>query len=184
MSRPNFVVKDENGQEHWVSRSVVVVPVVIKVLAGAIYTLVEKRGPAVSHTGELCVPCGYLDWDESLEEACAREVHEETGLNLEPYGFRFVGVSGDPRESRQNVSMRFCTIAPSQAEIDLRNLETKDEVDDAFWKEIGYFDYKGNLVLDSKSIAKGDERWAFNHNNLIVEVLREFYKGIYNVILR
>ena len=50
---------------------------------GEIYTVVEKRGPVVSHPGEWCCPCGYLDWDESLIEACQREVKEETGITLD-----------------------------------------------------------------------------------------------------
>ena len=84
MSRPNKCIKDENGNDVWISRSNVVIPVVFKLdeNTGEIYTLVEKRGPAVSHPGEWCCPCGYIDWDETLKEACHREVKEETGLDV------------------------------------------------------------------------------------------------------
>ena len=76
MSRANKCLKDENGNDVWISRSNVVIPIVFKMdeETGDIFTLVEKRGSAVSHTGEWCCPCGYIDWDETLEEACHREV--------------------------------------------------------------------------------------------------------------
>ena len=82
MSRPNKCIKDENGNDVWISRSNVVIPVVFKMNeeTGDIFTLVEKRGSAVSHTGEWCCPCGYIDWDETIEEAAKRELFEETGL--------------------------------------------------------------------------------------------------------
>ena len=33
--------------------------------------------------GGWCIPCGHVEWDESVEEATVREVAEETGLSIE-----------------------------------------------------------------------------------------------------
>jgi ADP-ribose pyrophosphatase YjhB (NUDIX family) len=32
--------------------------------------------------GGWCIPCGYVEWDESIEHAALREASEETGLDL------------------------------------------------------------------------------------------------------
>lgn len=46
MSRPNKCIKDENGNDVWISRSNVVIPIVFKLNeeTGDIFTLVEKEG--------------------------------------------------------------------------------------------------------------------------------------------
>lgn len=184
MYKKNWTIKDENGKEQWISRSIVVVPLVIKIKGYKIFTLIEKRGDAVSHTGEWCVPCGYLDWGESLEDACVREVHEETGVKLSQFDCHFIGVNSDPNESRQNVSMRYVCLCNQGAEINTNEIETKDEVELVDWLELGQFEPNGVLALSWEKINGVDSKWAFNHNHLIVDVLKQFYKGIYNVVVR
>jgi ADP-ribose pyrophosphatase YjhB (NUDIX family) len=41
--------------------------------------LVERSG---SHAGKWCIPCGYVEWDEDVRRAAAREAREETGLDI------------------------------------------------------------------------------------------------------
>lgn len=97
MSKPNKCIKDTDGKEYWISRSAVVIPIVFKydIQNDDIYALVERRGPAVTHPGEWCCPCGYIDWDESLTEACVREVREETGLELDEKRIKLFEVYSD-----------------------------------------------------------------------------------------
>ena len=38
---------------------------------------------AGSYRGQWCIPCGYVEWDEDVRTAAAREVTEETGLQVE-----------------------------------------------------------------------------------------------------
>ena len=33
--------------------------------------------------GGWCIPCGHVEWDETIEEATVREFAEETGLKIE-----------------------------------------------------------------------------------------------------
>lgn len=43
--------------------------------------LLGKRN--ASYQGLWCIPCGYVEWKEDVEEACQREFEEETGLVIE-----------------------------------------------------------------------------------------------------
>ncbi|AKL94816.1 ADP-ribose pyrophosphatase [Clostridium aceticum] len=42
--------------------------------------LLGKRNS--SYSGTWCIPCGYVEWDEDVYEAVAREFQEETGLHI------------------------------------------------------------------------------------------------------
>lgn len=73
-----------NGREIWESRSIAVVGMVIFNHLGEDYVLMGKRGNALpNEVGKWCMPCGYLDYDETCEQAVRREVWEETGFNIE-----------------------------------------------------------------------------------------------------
>jgi len=37
---------------------------------------------AGSYAGQWCIPCGYVEWDEDVRAAAAREFAEETGLHV------------------------------------------------------------------------------------------------------
>ena len=184
MSRPNRCIKDENGNELWISRSTVVIPIVFKldVKTGNIFTLVEKRGPVVSHPGEWCCPCGYLDWDETLKEACQREVREETGVCLDQDKIVFGAVDSDKKTANQSVDLWYMCWADG-SDIDLNKVETKDEVLEVRWLKVGQvfgrkrlFGLLGksiNIRIFKKSIMKSYGTWAFKkHPVKIMEMLR------------
>lgn len=80
-NRPNRMIRDERGKIHWLSRSVAVVSVV----SWKDKFLILKRGPKVSNKNKWCVPCGYLDWNESASECAIREIWEESGIDLRDY---------------------------------------------------------------------------------------------------
>ncbi len=52
---------------------------VLLVEAGKVL-LVKRTG---SYEGMWCVPCGHVEWDESIREAAVREFLEETGIEVE-----------------------------------------------------------------------------------------------------
>jgi ADP-ribose pyrophosphatase YjhB (NUDIX family) len=67
----------------WLSRSCAVVITVWCFVNRTPYLLLGQRGPGCpDEIGKWNLPCGYLDWNETLTEAAEREVYEETGLNI------------------------------------------------------------------------------------------------------
>ena len=186
MSRPNKCIKDENGNDVWISRSNVVIPVVFKLheSTGEIYTLVEKRGPAVSHPGEWCCPCGYIDWDETLKEACHREVKEETGLDLDMDKIVFVNVDTNIHTKNQTIDHWYMCWADGK-DFDLSKVETKNEILDLKWLKVAKVYYKWELFtrtlymdIYKKSIYNCYGTWAFKTDkDKIIEMLKATVKN-------
>lgn len=186
MSRPNKCIKDENGNDVWISRSTVVIPVVFKLdeKTGDIYTLVEQRGKSVSHTYEWCCPCGYIDWDETLIEACQREVKEETGLLLDPQSIYFITADSNPKSSNQSIDLWYMCWAKEDDNIDKSSIETVDEIIDVRWLKVahvyrsGFLKRKININIFKKSIYECYGIWAFKtHKDKIIEMLKMVIKG-------
>ena len=191
MSRPNKCIKDENGNDVWISRSNVVIPIVFKMNeeTGDIFTLVEKRGSAVSHTGEWCCPCGYIDWDETLEEACHREVKEETGLDLDMNEIIFVNVDTNIYTKNQTIDHWYMCWANGK-DFDLSKVETKDEILDLKWLKVAkvelkrkFFFEKLYMTIYKKTIRKCFGTWAFKtHQDKIIQMLKMTMKNQSRII--
>lgn len=185
MSTPNKCIKDENGNDVWISRSTVVIPIVFNLneKTGEIYTVVEKRGPVVSHPGEWCCPCGYLDWDESLIEACQREVKEETGITLDKDKIFFITADSNKKSSNQSVDLIY--MCWTNDTLDMSRVETTDEILDLKWLKVGqvftkrkFFKKSINIKIFKKSIEKGYGTWAFKtHPKRIIEMLKMVVKN-------
>lgn len=191
MSRANKCLKDENGNDVWISRSNVVIPIVFKMdeETGDIFTLVEKRGSAVSHTGEWCCPCGYIDWDETLEEACHREVKEETGLDLDMDKIIFVNVDTNIHTKNQTIDHWYmCWV--DEKDFDLSKVETKDEILDLKWLKVAKVELKRKplfknlyMTIYKKTIQKCFGTWAFKtHQDKIIQMLKMTMKNQSRII--
>ena len=84
-NRKNQPIEVPNGETIWNSRSCAVVAQVCGLILPERrwYILLGKRGSGTpDFQGFWGLPCGYLDWDETLCEAVIREVWEECGLHL------------------------------------------------------------------------------------------------------
>ena len=177
MSRENRMIKGENGEELWISRSVVVACVVARITdEHKIEVLVEKRGPEVSATGRWCFPCGYLDYDENLTEAVIREVYEETGYTLKKDDIDFIDINSKPDGKKQNVVIRHIAfIDNTKTQMSDFKLDTK-EVTELRWVEIG--ESKSNIFIDKFTIDldKLDEvgKWAFKHRGELIHLMRKY----------
>ena len=106
-STPNKIIKDNNGKIHWVSRSLVTIAFVT--WRGKI--LIVKRGESVTETGKWCLPCGYVDYDETIEESIGREIWEETGIDVRNFidinSLKPVGIFSHPIGKKQNIHMDY-----------------------------------------------------------------------------
>lgn len=74
-----------NDSTFWISRSCAVVSEVLifNEDSKSWYVLLNKRGPKTpDFQGFWSLPCGYLDWNETVQEAALREVYEECGIYL------------------------------------------------------------------------------------------------------
>lgn len=153
------------------SRSVAVTAVVIAYDESqqTFYALAGERGPSVDHSGLWCLVCGYLDWDERLDEAVRREVFEEAGIDLralEASGDAIVSphpvyLQSDPASHRQNVTARFSVELSRRVPVSPTNAEP-GEVMALRWIEV-------------TSPAIAELTWAFRHDS-ILEDLAAWYR--------
>lgn len=151
------------GKTIWSGRYTAVTALVFCEIKDEWYVLANKRGKGTpDYQGRWNVPCGFLEM-ESGEEACAREVYEETGVRISPERFVLHSIETDPKLCNNgNVSIRYvCTliygfddISTSKSAV-LNGDGEKDEVDDISWIPLEKLD---------------DYEWAFRHREIIPEI--------------
>ncbi len=107
--------------------------------------LLIRRGIEPSR-GKLAFPGGYVDWDETTEEAVVREVLEETGIEVRVN--KLLGVFSRPkRDFSQNIALSY-----SLSVVDDSNIKPqKDEIIEILW-------------LDPNDIF---EKLAFDHQEML-----------------
>jgi len=165
----------------FVSRSCAVVGIVFAITGeGTVNVLIAKRSnKMLDEPNKVGIPCGYLDWNETLYEAMMREVYEETSLYLPDYEKYLLFnnnkqpflVKDDPkRDKRQNISHLYVNV------YDFRDHQDKFPVDveefsckETTWvKWIKYVDFLNTIE---------DYKWAFNHDETIKTALQFFNKN-------
>ena len=147
-NRPNTCIK-QDGKEYWLSRSCSVNGLVAAFVEGCytdVFILVVKRGKgAPDNVGKYCLPCGYLDYDETGFDAFLREVYEETGLDIINYELTCdVNIINDEVQpfyvnsrtsnNRQNVAMYYHYVFKTD-KLPETSLEFNepDEIEEAIW---------------------------------------------------
>ena len=161
----NFPIIDKNTErEYWISRSIaVVVFLFAKDIFNQEYILAEQRGtgtPDPEYIGKYCVPCGYLDYDETIVQAAQRELMEETGLTIPTSDFKLVNINDLPEsDKRQNVTFRYIVNSNIPVEDLCKLFTTKNSEKD----EVGSIKF---IQLNNIN----NYEWAFNHKELIKEI--------------
>lgn len=175
MSKENFkVTSKEDGKEYWISRALTVVGCILTVTEQKEFKfLFEVRGEGCpDNVGKLAFPCGYLNWDETLEQAVRREIYEEIGLDLSNSEVIFWKIMDNPeKDTRQNVSVRF-SIYCEDLEVQLEEL--KKAIHDSAARG-GEKEEVSDLLLLSVEQIKNmpDEAFAFNHKDAVLEFMEE-----------
>lgn len=154
----NFPVSVD-GKEYWISRSVAVCAICFCQDNG-LRVLAVKRGPGCpDEVGKWCCPCGYLDYNETLIEACCREVKEETNLTLDKTCMYLFHIDDSPKSNKQNITFTYvCKGVSFKSQTISAEGSEPNEIDDVEWVSVNELD-------------KYD--WAFNHAELIEKIISE-----------
>ena len=160
------LINPATGQEEWISRAIaVLVFVVARDKNQKLYLLAQVRGPKTpdpEFRGCWCLPCGYLDYNETVKEAAVREVFEETGVKLNPIYLSLWNINDNPTtDKRQNITFRYITYLSTNIEdIELSNKNSEEgETDKVGWIDLRFIN---------------DYKWAFNHEALAQQI-KEVY---------
>ena len=153
------LVNPATGEVEWVARNIAALVMVLGYnKQGKLHVLANVRGPKTpdpEFRGCWCMPCGYLDYNETIKEAATREVFEETGVKLNPENLILFYINDIPEEDkRQNVTFRYrCTIKEAIEDIKLTSKNSEEEeVDNIKWIPVDDVD---------------NYKWAFNHDKII-----------------
>lgn len=111
--------------------------------------LLVKRGPKYSNPGKYALPGGFLDRDETTEQATLRELKEETGYNGKIT--KLIKVLDDPNrrnEDRQNVSFIYLV------EVGDKIGQPDDEVDSVHWFPLNQLPKASDFAFDHFEILE------------------------------
>ncbi|MFA6107080.1 MAG: NUDIX hydrolase [Patescibacteria group bacterium] len=138
--------KFENGREVNNARHAAVDAIV----ARGNEILIVKRSAEMFQAGKYCLPGGFIEHDESVEEAVKREVMEETGYEVKMAKLLFIVDAPERNEAgRQNISFVFLLEAGEKTG------EPDHEVSEVLWRK-----------LDGLPPA---EEFTFDHYRIISE---------------
>ena len=156
-NKENIPHTTTEGYTIWDSRSVALVGMIIALHEGEQYVILGKRGKASpNEVGRFCMPCGYLDKNETCEEGVVREIYEESGLNVYDIMKKYEiihdqmnfpwKINSIPDGELQNVSMHYSLYFSTKAnihrdvarlpELTFENNAVEDEVEVIKWVNI------------------------------------------------
>jgi 8-oxo-dGTP diphosphatase len=123
-----------------------------------LHALVVRRGNA-PFEGRWALPGGYLEVDEDLAPAAARELHEETGIELDLDDLRQLGAYGAPDRDPRNRTVSIAFLAELDEDPEARG---GSDAADARWRPVEEL-WEEQLAFDHATIlrdAVAASRWA------------------------
>lgn len=141
-------------------------------LRDEVYVLIEKRGiGAADFKGKWCMPCGFLECDETGEQGLSREFYEETGIKVDYRNWNLFNIQTNPEKCNNgNVTIRYSMNIRYNQEVN-----SVDELPKPNYKNING---EVNEVAEVKWIKLSEidnYEWCFNHDELI----KEFFQNIF-----
>jgi 8-oxo-dGTP pyrophosphatase MutT (NUDIX family) len=186
--RPNYHLRynynDGRGlkidQDFWISRSTAVDGIVLASTDDGLQVLTAKRSEKMcDEAGKYCIPCGYLNYDETRHEAMIREVYEETSLYLPDYEKMIIFdnnkeaiiIKDNPKDGhRQNISHIFVTVLDFAEKMD----KFPSNIQDYKCKETAKVEWM-RLLTFYETYKNYD--WAFHHDETIINAIKFFNKN-------
>lgn len=155
--------------DYWISRSMAVDGLIIIKHKNSLYCLIVKRSKKMKDEPlKYCIPCGYLDFNETLFDAMIREVYEETGFYINNYQNCIINdnqkpfiIKDDPKYFKQNVSFIYLTLM----DFDKYNYELPLYVQDHDTWEIEYAEWMKISDLYKNNFM--NNQFAFNMEETI-----------------
>lgn len=168
----NFKITSvEDGKEYWISRAHAVVGCIVDENNRL---LLERRGKGCpDHIGKLAFPCGYLDWGETRLQAIKREIFEELGLNisenLDATTKEWCTIDNPEADARENIVTRYIIRYPKLEKRldDIKKYINTSELRGGEAEEVS----EVLLLTPDEALSLDDAEFAFNHRELIVELL-------------
>lgn len=163
----SYTITDPNhpkcGKTLWSGRYCAVTGIVnyIDYETNKTYFLISKRGSgAADFQGKWCLPCGFLEANETGEDGIGREIFEETGIIVQHKPI-FWNVETDPKYCNNgNVTLRYICNMNSMPVPKYENINGEsNEVDDLRW-------------ICEDEIDKYD--FCFNHDRILYLFLGNF----------
>lgn len=113
-NKHNDKFKTTCGATVWRSRSVAVCAMI---RSNDDSILITKRSDTMdTNPGKWCLPCGYLDYNESIHQALIREVLEEVGLNIDKECAILYHINDAPGSDHlENITFHFLIDLPINA---------------------------------------------------------------------
>lgn len=148
----SYTIKDINhpkyGKTLWSGRYCAVTGIVwyVDIMTDKNYFLISKRGSgAADFQGKWCLPCGFLEANETGEDGVLREIKEETGVTVD-FKPIFFSVETDPQYCNNgNVTLRYICPMHEMVKPKYENINGEEnEVADLRWiseDEIGLYDF-------------------------------------------
>lgn len=102
--------------------------------------------------GELALPGGFVEDNETVEAAAIRELAEEAGINIEETQLKFVGVFSAPKRDPRGrvVSIAYHVVVPPQTEA-----VAGDDAASLVWTDYWGEEPKPQLAFDHAWIIEG-----------------------------
>jgi 8-oxo-dGTP diphosphatase len=129
--------------------------IVFTISQGQLHVALVERGND-PYKGRWALPGGFVEPDEDLAGAAARELAEETGIELSAASMRQLGAYGAPnRDPRMRVvSVAFWTIQP------------------ALTKLVGGSDAATARLMPVKEVLSRPEDLAFDHHQILSDAVQ------------
>lgn len=154
---------EHNGKKLWYSRSLAVSLLAHSVFDGKIRILANKRGEGAEFNKHLWnLPGGFVDFNETAEEAACRETLEETGYIINPQDISLVDLDTNPKNSwRQTMVAKFNVALEHTPEHDVnfRLVNTNGEVEDVEWIALD--------ELDNYNWVRGQKEYIKEYFNIL-----------------